>query len=435
MTETTITPRRGILALSPVFLFAVLYLAVSLITGDFYLMPLSVALIVASIWAVIVARRQGSLTDRVEIFSRSAGSSNIIYMLWVFILAGAFATLAKQIGAIEATVALTLQIIPAQFVIPGMFVAACLISMSIGTSVGTVVALTPLAVELGGALPHGVAMITAAVLGGAFFGDNLSFISDTTIAATRSQGIKPNEKFKANFAIVMPAAAITLVIYLLMTPTINATATVTDINYWLVVPYLLVIALALTGLNVMAVLTAGIVTALVIAICYGHNIFTLAGYMGSGIDSMGNLIIITLLAAGMLGLVKAMGGIDYLLSLMTRHVRGSRGAQAMISVLVGLVDFCTANNTVAIITVGSMSRDISTRFGIDPRKTASILDTASCIVQCLIPYGAQTLLATGLAKLSPAEIWPYLYYPWVLTLALIVSIVIKRRHRQPLTNS
>lgn len=403
-----------------------LYLAVSLITGDFYLMPLSVALIVGSIWAVIVAR-VGSLTDRVEIFSRAAGSHNIIYMLWVFILAGAFATLAKQIGAIDATVALTLDIIPARFVIPGMFVAACLISMSIGTSVGTVVALTPLAVELGGDLPQGVAMITAATLGGAFFGDNLSFISDTTIAATRSQGIKPNEKFKANFAIVMPAAALTLLVYLFVTPAVPAPSPATDINYWLVLPYLLVIILALTGLNVLAVLTAGIVAALAIALFFGHNIFTLAGYMGTGIDSMGNLIIITLLAAGMLGLVKSMGGIDYLLSLMTRHVHGSRGAQGMISVLVGLVDFCTANNTVAIITVGSMSRDISQKFGIDPRKTASILDTASCIVQCLIPYGAQTLLATGLAGLSPAEIWPYLYYPWILTLTLIISIVIKRQ--------
>jgi Na+/H+ antiporter NhaC len=430
VTQNTHHSRHWLIALSPIFIFISLYLVVSLISGDFYLMPLSVALLTASVWAVAVARGE-SLTHRIETFSRAAAEPNIIYMIWIFILAGAFAALAKGIGAIDATVALTMKFIDPRFVIPGMFVAACLISMSIGTSVGTVVALVPLAAGLGNETGEGTAMITAAVLGGAFFGDNLSFISDTTIAATRSLGIKPNEKFKANFRIVLPAAIISLIIYSIVSPDMASQINTADTNFWLVVPYLLVIILALTGLNVTVVLTIGIITALIIAVIDGNNIFTLAQHMGDGVDSMGNLIIITLLASGMLGMVKAMGGIDAIIHMMTRTINGSRGAQALIATLVGLVDICTANNTVAILTVGSMSKDISTRFGIDPRKTASILDTASCIIQCLIPYGAQSLLATKLAHLSPADVWPYLYYPWILTATLIISIILKNRPSKP----
>lgn len=429
-THKPIGRRQGLLALSPVALFMVLYLAVSLILGDFYAMPLPVALLAASAWSVAIWRDK-PLKDRIEVFSREAGNPGIIYMIWIFILAGAFAALAKGTGAIEATVALTMKVVPDSLLIPGIFIAACLISLSIGTSVGTVVALTPLAVELARQGGADTAMFVATVIGGAFFGDNLSFISDTTIAATRSQGLQPRDKFKANLRIVLPAALITLAIYVFIGANSAACVAPTAVDHLMVLPYLLIIVLALAGVNVALTLTCGILSAMALALAYGHSPLELAAYMGQGIDSMGELIIITLLASGMLGIIKGMGGIDYLLQAMTRRINGSRGAQAVIAVIVGLVNLCTANNTVAIITTGEMARDISRRFGVDPRKTASILDTASCIIQCLIPYGAQSLLATKLAHLSPADVWPYLYYPWILTATLIISIILKNRPSKP----
>lgn len=417
---------RGIVALSPAVVFLLLYVAVSISIGDFYVMPITVSLAAASIWAVAI-HRGVSLTQRIETFSRSAGHSNILYMVWIFILAGAFAALAKGIGAIDATVNLTLRFFPAGFMLPAIFVAACFISMSIGTSVGTVVALVPLAVELGGA-DNNVALFVATVLGGAFFGDNLSFISDTTIAATRSQGCRMADKFRANIRIVLPAAIIALGIYVVAGLDLPAAQTTADADYWLVVPYFVIIATALAGINVAIVLVCGIVTAIIIALTRtGIPLLQQCALMGEGIDSMGQLIIITLLASGMLGVIKSMGGIDFLLRVMTRHISTARGARWCIAALTALVNVCTANNTVAIISVGGVSRDISQRYGIAPRATASLLDTCSCIVQCLIPYGAQTLLATGIAGISPAAPWPYLYYPWALTLCVAVAITFGRR--------
>jgi Na+/H+ antiporter NhaC len=389
-------------------------------------MPLPVALLAASAWSVAIWRDK-PLKDRIEVFSREAGNPGIIYMIWIFILAGAFAALAKGTGAIEATVALTMKVVPDSLLIPGIFIAACLISLSIGTSVGTVVALTPLAVELARQGGADTAMFVATVIGGAFFGDNLSFISDTTIAATRSQGLQPRDKFKANLRIVLPAALITLAIYVVIGANSAACVAPSAVDHLMVLPYLLIIVLALAGVNVALTLTCGILSAMALALAYGHSPLELAAYMGQGIDSMGELIIITLLASGMLGIIKGMGGIDYLLQAMTRRISGSRGAQAVIAVIVGLVNLCTANNTVAIITTGEMARDISRRFGVDPRKTASILDTGACIVQCLIPYGAQMLLATSLAGIAADAPLRYLYYPWVLTAALIISIILRRR--------
>lgn len=420
---------RGLLALSPVAVFLLLYLVVSLVIGDFYKMPLSVALVVASMWAIVIYTHGGSLVERVEVFSRAAGHSNILYMVWIFILAGAFASLAKEMGAIDATVGLTLKFFPAQYIVPALFVAACFISLSIGTSVGTVVALTPLAVEMAGASGGNVPFYVAVVLGGAFFGDNLSFISDTTIAATRSQGCAMAEKFKANLWIAVPAALITLGVYVVMTMSTPVEVAVSDGDPWLVVPYLVVLVTAVCGVNVMTVLSLGVGSALVIGLFYGHDIISLFGYMGSGIDNMGELIIVTLLAAGMLGVIKAAGGIQYLLQLLTRNVRGLRGAQTCIAFLVGLVNLCTANNTVAIITVGGISREIGERFGVDPRKNASLLDSCSCVVQALIPYGAQTLLASSLASIAPAAPFPYLYYPWALAGMVALSIIFLFPHR------
>lgn len=413
---------QGWLALSPIVLFLVLYVAVSIILDDFYKMPIAVALLIASAWAIIISRGK-PLLKRIEIFSRAAGHSNILYMIWVFILAGAFAAMAKDIGAVEATVSLALHAFPPGFVVPMLFFAACFISLSIGTSVGTVVALAPLATEIATASDASVAFYVAVVLGGAFFGDNLSFISDTTIAATRSQECNMTDKFKANIWIALPAALVTLGIYIMAGLDTHAVELPASKNWTLIIPYLVVLGTAIAGINVTAVLSLGIISAVILGLTTGLSLTDLASSAGAGIDGMGNLIIITLLAAGMLGMIKNAGGITFILQSLTRHVSGRRGGQAVITVLVAVVNMCTANNTVAIITVGGISRDISQRFGIDPRKTASLLDTTSCIVQCLIPYGAQTLLATSLAGISPAAPFPYLYYPWALAGMTALSII------------
>lgn len=414
--------RQGWLALSPVIVFLLCFVGVSAFLGDFYRMPVSVALLVASVWAVI-SFRGNSLQERIETYSAAAGHANILYMIWIFVLAGAFSTLAKSIGSVEATVHLVLGVCPPGLVLPALFFAACFISLSIGTSVGTVVALTPIAVEIGGMEGGNVPFYVAVILGGAFFGDNLSFISDTTIAATRSQGCSMADKFKANSWIVIPAAIVTLALYACLGAGVPAIDISRPADPLLIIPYLIVIVTAILGLNVTVVLSLGIVSAIILGWAGGFPLIDMAGFIGTGMTSMGELIIITLMAAGMLGIVKEGGGIQYLLSLLTRRIHGRRGAQAVISVLVGLVNLCTANNTVAIITVGSISRSIATRYGVDPRKSASLLDTASCIIQALIPYGAQTLLATSLAAISPGALLPYLYYPWVLTVSLILSII------------
>lgn len=415
--------RRGFIALSPIIVFLLLYLVVSLVTGDFYSMPISVAMAAGAVWGVTIMGRK-SLGKRIEVFTSSAANPDILYMICIFILAGAFARLAGQIGAVDATVDLTLQIFPADFIVAGLFMAACFISLSIGTSVGTVVALTPLAVEVASSMGADSAFYVAVVLGGSFFGDNLSFISDTTIAATRSQGCKMNDKFKANLWIAVPAAVIALIIYLVMGHGVSETVVTGDTSPWLVIPYLAVILMAVCGINVTVVLITGILIGFIAGLAAGFSPMAMAGFLGEGIDSMGDLIIVTLIAAGMLGLVNAMGGITFILKAMTSKISSSRGAQGCIAVLVGIVNLCTANNTIAIITVGSISRDIAGRFGVDPRKSASLLDTSSCIVQCLIPYGAQTLLATSLAGLSPIAPFPYLYYPWILSGIVLLSIVL-----------
>lgn len=428
MFTDTISTRRGLLAISPIIVFLFFYLAVSLIIGDFYKMPMSVALLIASAWAVVISKGK-PLTKRIEIFSRQAGSSNVMYMVWIFILAGAFATLAKETGSVEATVGLTLKYLPEQFIVPGLFVASCFISLSIGTSVGTVVALTPLAVEMAQMETGSIPFFVAVVLGGAFFGDNLSFISDTTIAATRTQGCNMSDKFKANVWITVPAAIVTLMLYVVFGYQVNEVHISDEFNPWLVLPYLVIIGCAVAGVNVTLVLSLGIAASLILGLILGYPMLDLFSFMGTGIDGMGQLIIVTLLAAGLLGLIKEAGGIDYILQALSRHIHGSRGAQAAIALLVSVVNLCTANNTVAILTVGSLSKSIAEKYDISPRKAASLLDTCSCITQSLIPYGAQTLLATGLAGISPADPWRYLYYPWALIVMVGISIIIKRKRR------
>lgn len=421
-----ISTRRGLWAVSPIVVFLLVYLVTSLVIGDFYKMPISVALLIASIWAAFSLKGM-SLSERVETFSKGAGSSNVMYMVWIFILAGAFAMIAKKTGAVEATVDVTLAYLPPSLIVPGLFIATCFISMAIGTSVGTVVALTPLAVEMASGAGAPVPYYVAIVLGGAFFGDNLSFISDTTIAATRTQGCAMRDKFLSNIWIVVPAALIALVLYCVNAPEMELIPEPSDRSPWLVVPYLIVIVCAIAGINVTVVLLLGILAAIIAGFLQGMNVMDIFYTAGEGIDSVGSLIIITLLAAGMLGMIKRAGGIDFILKVLSHNISSSKGAQLSVVLLVGIVNLCTANNTVAIITVGSMAKKISSHYKVSPRRSASLLDTGACIVQALIPYGAQTLMAASLAGISPMAPWPYLFYPQILVLCLCVSILFSRK--------
>ncbi|MBR3089563.1 MAG: Na+/H+ antiporter NhaC family protein [Prevotella sp.] len=417
--------KKGLFALSPLFVFIIVYLVGSLIAGDFYKIPLTVAFLIASIYAIAIS--EGStLVGRIQHFTRGASTSNLILMLWIFVMAGAFAASAKEMGSIDSTVNLTLSLLPGNMILAGLFIAACFISISIGTSVGTIVALTPIAAGLASSTGANTALLTAVVVGGAFFGDNLSFISDTTIVATQTQHCRMSDKFRVNLYLTLPAAILILMVYIFMGANIQSPAEVPEVEYVKVLPYLVVLVSAAFGMNVMAVLTLGLLMTGIIGMCTGaYDIFGWFGSMGKGITGMGELIIITMMAGGLLEIIRINGGIDYIISQLTRHVSGKRGAELSIAALVSLVNACTANNTVAILTVGDISKDIGDRFGLDNRKCASILDTFSCCMQGLLPYGAQVLMAAGLAMVNPIEIIPYLYYPMTLGIIALMSIVLR----------
>ena len=412
-------------ALSPLLVFIVLYLVTSIVARDFYKVPITVAFMVASIYAVASSGKM-PLQKRIESYSRGAASGNLMMMLWIFVLAGAFANAAKEMGCIDATVNLTLHLLPAEMLLAGVFLAACFISLSIGTSVGTIVALVPIAAGLASGTGTSTALMTAIVVGGAFFGDNLSFISDTTIAATQTQGCRLSDKFRVNLFIAAPAALIIFIVYLLMGENIQIPKQIPDFEFLKVFPYLIVLAVAVFGMNVMAVLTIGILLTGIIGLIGGSfDVYGWFGAMGDGIKGMGELIIITMMAGGLLEIIRMNGGIDYIIKKLTAHVNGRRGAELAIAALVTLTNVCTANNTVAIITVGGIAKQIGDRYGVDNRKCASILDTFSCFTQGIIPYGAQMLIAAGLAELNPIEILPYLYYPLVLGLMALAAIIFR----------
>ena len=422
-------PMSGLRALSPLIVFLCLYLVTSIIVNDFYKVPITVAFLVSSCYAIAITHGL-PLDERIHQFSKGASNKNVLLMIWIFILAGAFATLAKAIGSIDATVNLTLHILPDNLLLAGIFLAACFISLSIGTSVGTIVALTPVAVGLadktGIALPYMVAI----VVGGSLFGDNLSFISDTTIAATKTQGCDMKDKFRVNSMIVVPAAVVVLAIYIWQGMGVHELTLTPDIDWIKVIPYLVVLGTAIAGVNVFLVLTMGIIVAGIIGIStYSIDVFDCFAAMSTGIISMGELIIITLLAGGMLELIRYNGGINYIIKGLTRKVSGKRGAELSVGALVSIANVCTANNTIAILTTGPIAKDIATRFKLDPRKTASILDTFSCFVQGIIPYGAQLLMAAGLAGISPISIVGNLYYPFTMGIFALLAILFRYPRR------
>ena len=417
--------RRDVLSLTPIAVLLLTYLAGSLIAGDFYRISIGVAFVTAAVYAIAITPRR-RFAERVAIFSEGAANPNIMYMVWIFVLAGIFAASAKDMGAVDATVQLTLRFVPSNYLPAGIFIAACLISMSIGTSVGTIVALTPIVKGLAGEMGCETAWLVAIVVGGAFFGDNLSFISDTTIAATQSQGCRMRDKFRTNLGIVLPAALLTLAIYIFGNMPSGAVTVSESIDWFKAVPYIVVIVCALAGMNVLAVLLIGIAITDAIGLWSGSfttiSLFTSAG---DGLSSMCELIVVTLLAGGLMNMVKVGGGFDFLIRTLTRKISGRRGAESVIVALTALTNLCTANNTIAIITVGPIARDISSRYGVPARRSASLMDTASCFVQGIIPYGAQMLMASGLASVSPVEILAHLYYPALLGGMLLLSIAFR----------
>ena len=427
--------KKGLLALSPLFLLIVLIVAFTVYSVDSShqdtSLSLTVAFMISSIYAVAISGGM-PVRKRVDTYSKGAGANNLMLMLWIYVLAGSFAASAKAMGAVDATVNLALSILPASMILPGLFLAACFISVSIGTSVGTVVALVPIAAGLAHSMDANIGMMTAIIVGGAYFGDNLSFISDTTVVATQTQNCKMSDKFKVNSMIVVPAAVLVLIAYSVMGVGLQAPTHINEVEYMKVLPYLIVLITAIAGMNVMAVLTLG--TLLCGAIGIGSHLLGASGCydlfgwfsaMGNGIIGMGELIIIAMMAGGMLEIIRENGGIDFIINKITAHVNSKRGAELSIAALVSMVNICTANNTVAILTVGNISKKIGDRFGVDNRKAASILDTFSCMVQGLIPYGVQMLLAAGLANLSPMDILPYLYYPLAIGVAALLAILLR----------
>lgn len=380
--------------------------------------------ITLSIITILLARGI-NFRERINVFSRGAGHKDLLMMVWIFVLAGAFASSAKAMGAVDATVNLALQLLPASFLLPGLFLSACLVSLCMGTSVGTIVAFIPIATSLADKIELSLPLMAAAIVGGAFFGDNLSFISDTTIVSTQSQGCKQSDKFKYNFLLVLPIAIIVCVIYALEGASGNGVITGESVYWWKIIPYFTVLICAACGVNVMLVLLMGNLLTGIVGLA--DNSFAFSGWidsMSSGIMNMSELILISMMAGGIFALITQQGLMNRMVQAITSRVNSKRGAEFSICVLVGLVNVCTANNTVAILSVGDIAKTISQRYDIDPRRSASLLDTTSCAVQGLLPYGAQLLMASSLAGITAMSIIPYLYYPMLLGAIVLLTILI-----------
>ncbi len=416
---------RGLLALSPLVVFLVLYFVSSIVAKDFSGVPVASAFLLASVYAFIITKAKG-IDTRISIFSKGASNPNILLMLWIFILAGAFASTAKDMGAIEATVNLTLRILPGRLLFTGLFLAACFISLATGTAIGTVIALVPITAGLASQTGLSGGFLAGIIVGGAFFGDNLSFISDTTIASTKTQNCSMRDKFKVNAWIAIPAAVIIAVVYAFVGRETTEVVQTTPIEWVKILPYLLIIVLACSGVNVTIALAGGIILNGIVGFSTGSLTWVgWLGSMGAGIGNMGTLIIVTLLAGGMLELIRYNGGIDYIIRVLTRNIRGKVGAEFSIAFLVVLASFCTANNTIAIITTGGIANDIAQKYGVDPRKSASILDTFSCVVQGILPYGAHLLMAAAFCSVSTIDIISHCYYPLALLLFALLAILLR----------
>ena len=411
------------LALLPLGVFLVLFVGSGVITGDFYKMPALVAFLIASGVALLFNKNK-SLESKMNVFCKGAGDTNIILMIVIFLLAGAFSSVAKAMGGVDSTVNLSLSILPSNLLVSGLFIIGCFISISMGTSVGTIAALSPIALGIAQKTGIPVPLVIGAVVGGAMFGDNLSMISDTTIAAVRTQGCELKDKFKVNFFIVLPAAIATVIILTFVTLGYKSDVSSTyEYELIKVLPYILVLVGALLGVNVFALLGSGILFAGLIGIfSKSFNLLGLISAISEGMAGMYELSLLVLVVGGVVALIKFNGGIDYILYFITSKIKSKKGAEFGIAALVSVIDLCTANNTIAIVTAGPLAKDIANKYDIDPRKTASILDVFSSCWQGVIPYGAQLLTASGIAGISPVEILGYLYYPGLMLLCGIASI-------------
>ena len=388
-----------------------------------------VIFITLSIIAILLSRGM-RFRERITEFSKGAGHKDLLLMVWIFVLAGAFASSAKAMGAVDATVNLTLQLLPANFLVAGLFISACVVSLCMGTSVGTIVAFIPIAASLADKTELSLPLMAAAIVGGAFFGDNLSFISDTTIVATQSQGCKQSDKFKYNFFLVIPAALLVCGIYLLLGQGGNEVVTGNVVYWWKIIPYVAVLISAICGMNVMLVLLIGNLLTGIIGMLDGS--YTFIGWtdsLTSGIMGMSELILISMMAGGIFAFITKQGIMERLIQQVSKKIHTQRGAELSICILVGAVNTLTANNTVAILSVGDIAKQISVRFGIDPRRSASLLDITSCTVQGLLPYGAQLLMASSLAGISALSIIPYLYYPMLIGLIVLLTILIRPKKK------
>ncbi|EKS35033.1 Na+/H+ antiporter NhaC family protein [Staphylococcus epidermidis] len=413
-------------ALIPLLLFVLLFLGVGIISGDFTTMPLNVAITITVIVALLMNRKE-TFAKKVEVFTKSAGHSNIILMMLIFILAGAFSTTAEKMGGVSSTVNLGLSLIPQNLIIVGLFIICMFVSISMGTSVGTVAAIAPVGFGFAQATDVPAALAMATVVGGAMFGDNLSMISDTTIAAVRTQKTKMSDKFKVNFKIVLPGAIITIIILFFLTNGITIDHTKNyDYNLIKVIPYLLVLILALVGINVIIVLIGGTVLAGIIGLIdgsFGWN--GLLNAISKGIIGMEDIAMIALLIGGLVGIIQHNGGIDWLLNFVRSKVKSKRGAELGIASLVSAADISTANNTISIIMAGPLAKNIADEYDVDPRKSASILDIFGGCFQGLLPYSPQVISAAGVAGISPFLMLQYSIYPILLGVCGLVAIILR----------
>ena len=414
-------------ALLPIGVFLVIFLGAGIIFRDFYAMPAIVAFLIA-LFVAFLQNRKVSFDEKVKIIAQGVGEENIITMSLIFLCAGAFSGAVTAAGGVDSTVNLGLSLIPAHFIVAGLFIISCFISVSMGTSMGTIAALAPIAVGVSNEAGFPMAICIAAVVCGAMFGDNLSMISDTTIAAVKTQGCEMKDKFKANFLIVLPAAVITIVFFWFVTRDMSYNIASGEYNLFQVIPYLVVLIGALIGINVFLVLIAGTVLSIVVGVWTGtiavSEMFTV---MGDGVTSMYDITVISIIVACIVSLVRANGGIQFILDLIKSRIRGKRGAQAGIAALALLVDLCTANNTVAIVMSGPIAKEICDEFGVEPKRSASLLDMFTSVGQGLIPYGAQLLSAATLTGLTPFDMMPYLIYPILMAVCGIGAIIISKR--------
>ena len=409
-------------ALLPLIIFVSIYLGTSLVMKDFYSVSVLVPGIIAVLFGIFTNRKRG-LEKNIEIFCKGAGNSNIILMCLIFILAGAFAEVAKNMGAVESTVNLGLTILPKNILVAGIFIISSFIAISLGTSMGTIAAIVPIAMGISDKTNIALPLIVGAVVGGAMFGDNLSMISDTTIAATKTQGCEMKDKFKINFKVILPAAILVIVIYTFLGSGANTSVGQYDYNFIKIIPYLGILIAALMGANVIAILSGGIVLAGAIGFFTGSlDLKTFFTSISTGIGGMSELILISIIIGGIVEIIKENGGIDYVLNLVTKRINGKKGAEFGIGLLVSLVDACTANNTIAIVTVGPLAKDISDEYNLDSKRIAGILDMFSCAVQGIIPYGAQLMSAAALTGLSSFEIMKFLFYPYLMGISSIAFI-------------